>query len=521
MPHSIYIINPRDSAPFYFSSEVLETAGIGRFPILADLTTPTIAAFVPESWEIKICDARSQDVDFDTPAAVIAITGRVSQRSQLKAIASEFRRRGKLVLIGGPQASLCPEEIRPFADILVIGEMEDIATELFADIEAGTPKPEYRGGKPDLRNSPAPRWDLYPMKPYMTGQVQTSRGCPFECEFCDVIQYLGRKQRWKEPSQIICELKQLYALGCRDVLLADDNFTVVRKRARALLAAIEEWNSARPAGRMRFVTQLSIEVARDTELLRLAARAGLDRCFIGIETPNEEALREAQKRQNMRVDLAEEIRKVAAAGIMPLCGMIVGFDHDGPEIFERQAAFIASIPSPVIQVGMLVAPFGTPLFNRIKAENRLIESGYRDEGNLIDTNIMPLSMTRDELRLGLRWLVNEIFGPDQWFDRLEKFVEVSPENLNRRRLNIFSVVEARVAAELGRRGDAEKKLLSRLETLVKRRPDLISQIGYAIIVYCQTRLVLDTFGLWDQQRPVHYARSTAGGLRSQSMTAVA
>ncbi len=129
-------------------------------------------------------------------------------------------------------------------------------------------------------------------------------------------------------------------------------------------------------------------------------------------------------------------------------------------------------------------------------------------------------MTRDELRVGLRWLVNEIFGPEQWFDRLEKFVEVSPENLNRRRLNIFSVVEARVAAELGRRGDAEKKLLSRLEALVKRRPDLISQIGYAVIVYCQTRLVLDTFGLWDQQRPVTLCEVHCRRPENQSMTAM-
>ena len=519
VPHSIYIINPRESAPFFFSSEVLSSAGIGRFPILADLTTPTLAAFVPPGWDIKICDARCDDVDFENSATVVAITGKVSQRSEMKAIASEFRKRGKLVLAGGPHVSLWPEDIRPYADVLVIGEMEDIAAELFADIEAGNPKPEYRGGKPDLRNSPLPRWDLYPMQAYMTGQVQTSRGCPFECEFCDVIQYLGRKQRWKDPGQIIAELDQLYALGCRDVLLADDNFTVVRKRARALLEAIEEWNSRRPSGRMRLITQLSIEVARDADLLKLAARAGLDRCFIGIETPNEEALKEVLKRQNTRLDLAAEIRKIAAAGIMPLCGMIVGFDHDGPDIFERQAAFIASIPSPIIQIGMLVAPHGTPLYDRIKAENRLNESGYIGEGNLIDTNILPAGMTPEELRAGLRWLVNEIFDPDQWFARLEKFLEASPDNLNRRSLKIFSVVEARLAADLGKRGDAERRLLDRLETLARRRPDLISQIGYALIVYCQTRHVLDYFGLWDQQR--REARPLAAEMTARSMPAMA
>lgn len=521
MPHSIYIINPRESAPFFFSSEVLSTAGIGRFPILADLTTPTVAAFVPAGWDIRICDARSEDVDFESPATVIAITGKVSQRGEMKTIATEFRRRGKLVLAGGPHVSLWPEDVRPYVDVLVIGEMEGIAAEIFADIEAGTPKPEYRGGKPDLRSSPLPRWDLYPFRAQMTGQVQTSRGCPFECEFCDVIQYLGRKQRWKEPGQIIAELDQLYALGCRDVLLADDNFTVVRKRVRALLEAIEAWNSVRPSGRMRFVTQLSIEVARDADLLKLASRAGLDRCFIGIETPNEEALKEVLKRQNTRLDLAAEIGKIVAAGIMPLCGMIVGFDHDGPDIFERQAAFIESISSPIIQMGMLVAPHGTPLYDRIKAENRLVESGYIGEGNLIDTNILPAGMTPEELRAGLRWLLNEIFDPDRWFARLEKFVDYSPENLNRRSLRIFSVVEARLAADLASRGEAERRLLGKLEAIARRRPDLISQIGYAVIVYCQTRHVLDYFGLWDRQRQERNARSAPAGLKSRSMTAVA
>jgi len=500
LPKSIYIINPREAAPFFFSSEVLASTGIGRFPILADLTIPTLAAFVPAGWSIELCDERAEDVDLESKAEVIAITAKVSQRARMKVLAGEFRRRGKLVLVGGPHVSLWPDDIRGHADVVVIGEIEDIAAEIFADIAAGSPKPEYRGGKPDLRNSPLPRWDLYPFKHSMAGQVQTSRGCPFECEFCDVIQYLGRKQRWKESEQVLAELDRLYELGCRDVLLADDNFTIVRKRARALLAAIEEWNGRRSAGRMKLITQLSIDAARDTDLLALAVRAGLDRCFIGIETPNEESLREVQKRQNTRVDLAEEIRKIVRAGMLPLCGMIVGFDHDGPDIFECQAAFIAGLPAPTIQVGMLVAPYGTPLFDRIKAENRLVEEGYIGEGNLLDTNIIPARMTPEALRAGLRWLLNEVFDPDQWFKRLELFAAMAPENVNRRSLKIFSIVEARLAAALARRGDAVQRLLAGLEALVRRRPDLISQIGYALIVYCQTRHVLEYFNLWDHER---------------------
>jgi radical SAM superfamily enzyme YgiQ (UPF0313 family) len=497
MPRSIYIINPREAAPFIFSSEVLATANIGRFPMLADLTVPTLAGFVPAGWSIEICDERGDDVNYDTAAQVVAITAKVSQRARMKVLAAEFRRRGKLVLVGGPHVSLWPDDIRGHADVVVIGEMEDIAAEIFADMEAGRPKPEYRGGKPDLRNSPLPRWDLYPFKPGMAGQVQTSRGCPFECEFCDVIQYLGRKQRWKEPEQVLAELDQLYKLGCRDVLLADDNFTIVRKRATALLGAIERWNKDQASGRMRFVTQLSIDAARDLDLLRQAVSAGMDRCFIGIETPNEESLKEVQKRQNMRLDLADELRKIVGVGLMPLCGMIVGFDHDGPDIFERQAKFIADIPAPAIQVGLLVAPHGTPLFDRIKSQGRLMEEGYIGEGNLVDTNIMPAGMSRDELRGGLRWLLNEIFDPDNWFKRLVQFADLAPPSSNRRSLRVFSIVEARLAAALAKRGARERQLLDRLEKLVQQRPDLLSQIGYALIVYCQTRHVLDHFGLWN------------------------
>ena len=493
----IYIINPKESSPFYLSSEVLAAAGIGNFPVLADLTTPTLAAMVPQNWDVTICDGRFEDVNLDFPADVIALTGKFSQREDMKWLAGEFRRRGKLVMAGGPHVSLWPEDLKPHVDVLVIGEVEDIAEELFADIARGMPKTEYRGGKPDLKNSPLPRWDIYPFRPYMAGQVQTSRGCPFECEFCDVIQYLGRKQRWKEPAQVIAELDQLYELGCRDVLLADDNFTVVRDRARKLLEALRAWNSHRPKGRMRFITQLSIDITRDMDLLELAAQAGLDRCFIGVETPNEESLREARKRQNTRVDLTVQLERIASAGILPLSSLIVGFDSDGPDIFTRQAGFIESIPSPIILLGMLVAPHGTPLYDRLKAENRLVESNYTGEGNLLSTNVVPKTMSQHELASGFRWLLNHVFDPDKWFARLSRFAELSPPNSNRRTVSIFGVVEARLARDLANRSGRDQLVVERVSALAKTRPDLLAQIGYALVVYCQTRWLLDRLGLWD------------------------
>ena len=156
---------------------------------------------------------------------------------------------------------------------------------------------------PDLKNSPIPRWDLYPKGRALSAQVQTSRGCPFECEFCDVIQYLGRKQRWKDPDQVVRELEVLYDRGARAVFLADDNFTVMRRRARDLLERLVDWNDHRPAGRMLFSTQASVDLARDQELMDLCLAANLRTIFMGIESPNEESLAETMKRQNLRVDL--------------------------------------------------------------------------------------------------------------------------------------------------------------------------------------------------------------------------
>ena len=292
---------------------------------------------MPRDWHVTICDERITRVDFDTAADVIGITGKVSQRNRMIELARKFRARGKLVIFGGPYVSLNPDDLRPHADIIVRGEAEEIAPRLFADIASGKWEKDYEGTKPDLSLSPVPRWDLYPRRAAVTGQVQTSRGCPFDCEFCDVIQYLGRKQRWKEPDQVARELDVLHGFGYRHIFFADDNFTVMRRRTHALLDRLVEWNAQHPPGSVTFATQVSVDLASDTALLEHCAAAGLRSVFIGIETPNRESLAETHKRQNIRVDLAAEVTKVVQAGIMVMGGMIVGFDHDDSSIFERQA----------------------------------------------------------------------------------------------------------------------------------------------------------------------------------------
>jgi radical SAM superfamily enzyme YgiQ (UPF0313 family) len=310
-----------------------------------------------------------------------------------------------------------------------------------------------------------------------------------------VIQYLGRKQRWKEPDQVIRELEVLYARGARSVFFADDNFTVMRRRARELMEKLADWNSCRPAGRMLFSTQASIDLARDPELMKLCAKANMRWVFIGVETPNEESLAETAKRQNLRVDLVEEINKIVRSGIMATCGMIVGFDHDGPDIFERQLEFINRIPVPVITFGLLVAPGATPLHARMAREGRLINHDRLGAGSFLETNIRPLLMSEADLKQGARWLANRIFDPTAYGERVRRFAEECGEADHQGA--VISQFDQVLAARLSRLGTAERQLAELMGRLAQTRPELIAQLRYALFFYCQARHLLSYYGVWD------------------------
>lgn len=496
MDKSIYLINPCENAPGYFNMEVLEAWGATNKVNLADLTMPTVAALVPADWRITICDERVTPVDLGHEAAIVGITGKVSQRDRMIELAAAFRAQGKLVLIGGPYASLNPEDMRPHCDVLVTGEIEEIAAGMFAEIGAGKFERQYVGTKPDLKTSPMPRWDLYPHRSALVAQIQTSRGCPFECEFCDVIQYLGRKQRWKEPDQVIRELEVLADRGYRTVYLADDNLTVVRRRARELLEALDAWNRKRAGDRVRFSTQLSIDIARDEEMLALCARAGLRNVFIGVETPNEESLAETHKRQNLRINIADEIAKFARHGIGVTAGFIVGFDHDGPDIFERQRAFIQSLPVPLPMISILVAPAATPLRARMAAEGRLIGDDLVGGGGLLRTNIMPKLMSYDELIEGTRWLLHRVYDPQAFLDRVEKLVALAPPDRSQPTRREPHPAERVLFSRLASYGPVEWRVVRRVWNLAMKRADLRGEMLYSLMIYCQIRYMLEAQDIW-------------------------
>lgn len=505
MPKTLHLINPRPAEPSYFGAEAYGHWGYQPAQAIADLATATVAALAPSDWTVTICEEYVEPIDFDVEADYIGITGKVIQGQRMNEVADAFRARGKTVLIGGPHASLSPEAVRSHCDVLIIGEIEAIAGELFADLEAGTYKAEYVGDRPDVETSPLPRFELYPNDRALSGCVQTSRGCPFECEFCDVIQYLGRKQRHKSIEQIITELDVLYRIGFRAVFLADDNFTVYRKRAKAVLAALRDWNAARTDGPVAFHTQVSIDAARDPEIMRLCGEAGLTRVFIGIETPNEESLRETGKRQNVGVDLVGQIQVFLDHGISVTGGMIVGFDHDGLDIFARQFEFAMKNPVPIFTLGALVAPAATPLFDRMKLAGRLLEGGSETQG-VWNTNIMPVSMTREQMFTGLKWLGNRLYDPQSFAARVVAMIErigpqLGPFKAGYRPHKVRPVEQQAqgVIRKVIGSGPAERAMWKSIAAALSEKPEAGPMVMNAMFSYAQVRCLYEADAYWEPE----------------------
>lgn len=495
----LYAINPASDFATYFSAEVLAASGRRPGAIIADLAISTLAAFAPAGFDVRLCDENITPIDFDVSADWIAITGKINQRGRMIAIANEFRRRGHKVLIGGPYASLSPAAMRPYCDVLVRGEIEAIHEQIFADLAEGTPREEYVGDRPDLGASPVPRWDLYANDRALLGSVQTSRGCPFECEFCDVIQYLGRRQRHKSVAQVLAELELLHARGYRSVFLADDNFTAYRKRTKELLEALARWQEARGVD---LVTQVSVDAARDEELLDMCVDARLTEVFIGIETPNAASLLETKKRQNLHVDLAAEVDRFVERGIAVMGGMIVGFDADGPEVFKLQYEFAMQTSIPIFSLGALVAPDATPLHARMAAEGRLRRGGPDVQAVPWSSNIVPGGMSVDQLDRGLKGLCNALYAPAAFGERVLRFISrfqrdragrATPPHAPR----AIDAEAVEVAMGVRRLGAEESKLFYRVWSAASRRPETMPYVTRFLFQYAQIRHMFGNGSYWE------------------------
>lgn len=418
---SLYLISPDCPVPSHFEAEVLRANAFRPAAYTAILALPTMAAFVPPDFEVALCEERASKVDFEHPAGHVWITCNSLQYARARQIASEFRSRGKTVTIGGPFGTMVPEALRPFCDTLVRGEFEPVAEEYFADLRAGRLKDEYFGESANMEESPIPRWDLYPNDRTFSAALQTTRGCPYDCSFCEVIKIYGRKPRMKTIPQVLAELEAVYRQGYRFTFLTDDNFASVPKRTKELLRAIAAWNRAQTGGRMQFMTQISLQSAADDELLSLCASAGLVHVGIGLETPTRESLLQANKRSNMHVDMVDGVRAFHEHGINTIAFMIVGFDSDGPDVFDIHERYMAKVPIPLSRTGPLVLMRGTPLYEKFEKEGRLSYEGFSPSMPW-RTNIVPAKMTRDQLLHGLQDMSQRVYSAEAFTDRLERML---------------------------------------------------------------------------------------------------
>lgn len=397
----------------------------------------TVAAMLPAEWEIRLVDLNvSQLTEANLSwANCVFISAMAAQRASVEKLISRCHAAGKKIVAGGP---LFTAEHESFGrvDHLVLNEAELTLPLFLADLRNGRPKHIYATGEfSDMRKTPPPRWDLLDMEAYVSMSVQWSRGCPFQCEFCDVTKLFGHGSRVKTTPQVIAELDGLRAAGWSGkVFFVDDNLIGDKKKLKdELLPALIDWQK-KMNHRIPFFTQVSINLAQDKELVSLMVEAGFDSVFIGIETPNQAALSDCRKTQNTGRNLAADVETLQRAGLQVMGGFIVGFDSDDPAtIFRRQTDFITRAGITTAMVGLLSAPCGTALWQRLEKDGRL---RGRMSGDNVDgtTNIIP-AMGLEKLHRGYRDMMNYLYSPKNYYGRVRVFLKDYQAPRARRRLN--------------------------------------------------------------------------------------
>jgi radical SAM superfamily enzyme YgiQ (UPF0313 family) len=384
----------------------------------------TVAALCPSTWELRVLDLAFEELrDEDLLwADLVMVSAMHAQRASANEVLDRARALGRRTLMGGPWASSEPDLLLKKADHVLAGEAEEVFAEIADALEKGTARRLYRvADKPDMSRSPIPRYDLLRLNKYTSMPVQFSRGCPFQCEFCDIITIYGRRPRAKSPEQLIRELDTIRELGWRnEVFIVDDNFIGNHKLASALTRELAVWQE-RHERPFSFYTEASIDLASRPELIASMVEANFMYVFIGIETPSAEALKGSFKFQNLRGDIAEQVRVIRESGLWVLAGFIVGFDSDDETIFERQLQFIEKTAIPWAMAGVLMAPPTTALFDRMKREGRLIE-GSQATSNFSPPNfrtMLPLPI----LLRGLSGLLAKLYEPEAYFQRSFRSIE--------------------------------------------------------------------------------------------------
>jgi radical SAM superfamily enzyme YgiQ (UPF0313 family) len=417
------LVWPKIPNSFWAFSGMLEL--LPEKVVMPPLGLITLAALCPPEWTLRLVDEAVEDLtDLDLHwADLVMVGGMEVQKAGMHEILSRARRLGRRTIVGGPYASSEPERMLALADHVVVGEPDEVFAQIAADLEAGTAKRHYEiFDKPDVTHSPVPRFDLLKLNSYASMSIQFSRGCPFQCEFCDIIILYGRKPRTKLPQQVTAELDALLRLGwMKQVFIVDDNFIGNHQRALELCGELEKWQQAHGFPLM-FYTEASMDLARKTALVEAMVRANFFYVFLGIESPSKASLQETRKFQNLAVDPVTCIDTLHAKGLWVTGGFIVGFDSDTEDIFDRQIEFIERTAIPWALLNSLHAMPRTALYERMQKEGRLLVESAHSSGDTNPPNFRT-KMAPAVLLRGVAKTLAAIYEPRAFYERAWRSME--------------------------------------------------------------------------------------------------
>jgi radical SAM superfamily enzyme YgiQ (UPF0313 family) len=443
----------------------------------------TVAALLPPEWAQRLVDLNIRRLTEEDLAWAdcVFVSAMIVQRESAHRVIARCRQAGVKIVAGGP---LFTSEYEQFTEVdhFVLNEAEITLPPFLSDLAQGFAKRTYTTTDfADIRQTPVPRWELADLHRYASMSIQYSRGCPFNCDFCNVTTLFGHEPRTKAPEQIVAELDGLYELGWRgQVFFVDDNLIGNRRSLKTdLLPALIAWQKGKVG--IPFNTEVSINLADDEELMQMMAQAGFNTVFIGIETPDEDSLSECNKKQNKNRDLIQDVKRIQGAGLQVQGGFIVGFDSDTPSIFQRQIDFIQKSGIVTAMVGLLQAPPGTRLYERLKREGRLLDqaSGDNVDGS---TNVVP-TMNLDTLRQGYKSILQHIYSPDYFYRRVRTFLREYKQPRIETRLQFGHIVAFfRSVYYLGIKGRERVHYWRLLLWTLVRRPQLFP-LAVTLAVY--------------------------------------
>jgi radical SAM superfamily enzyme YgiQ (UPF0313 family) len=412
------LVYPQFPKTFWSYEKILEL--VDRKVVLPPLGLITVAAILPQEWEFKLVDRNVRAVTEAEWqwADVVIVSAMIVQKKDFVSQIQAAKQHGKLVAVGGPYPTSLPEEATAAgADFLILDEGE-ITLPLFIEaMQRGDTSGVFRanGDKPDVTTTPIPRYDLLELDAYDSMSIQFSRGCPFQCEFCDIIVLYGRKPRTKTPEQVLAELDRLYEIGWRrGVFMVDDNFIGNKRNVKLLLKELKIWQ-AEHGYPFRFDTEASVDLAQDEELLELMVECNFAAVFLGIETPDEESLALTKKFQNTRGSLSDAIETIQKAGLRPMAGFIIGFDGEKTGAGDRIVRFVEQAAVPTTTFAMLQALPNTALWHRLEKEGRL----RAGDGNINQTTLMNFIPTRPLEDIAREYVdaFTRIYDPINFLDR--------------------------------------------------------------------------------------------------------